>query len=95
MGTSCVFLAFYLYDHDNLLPFRVLTSTVALISWLLVRYTSRHAAAIPVDQSETVLVKESEAKAIDAKLNKGAEDGHHSFFAVAKQAGRHPPLSLG
>ena len=85
MGTSCVFLGFYLYDHDNLLPFRLLTSTVAFVSWLLVRYTSRHAAAIPVDQSETVLVKESETKASDAKLNKNVEDSHHSFLAVAKQ----------
>ena len=84
-GTSCVFLAFYLYDHDNLLPFRILTTTAALSAWLLMRYTARNAAVIPTEGLEPVLDKPIEAK---------REHDGHSFFAVAKQVVKSPNFRI-
>jgi hypothetical protein len=41
-----IFIGFAVYDHSNLLPFRVLTFSVAALSWWLLQYTGHQACAI-------------------------------------------------
>eukprot|EP00042_Codosiga_hollandica_P054766 m.749147 g.749147 ORF g.749147 m.749147 type:complete len:372 (+) comp58974_c0_seq40:783-1898(+) len=65
IGTSVIFVAFATYDHTRLFPFRVLTFTVALISWWLLRYTGLRACAISTTDDGRPILDTEKLEAIN------------------------------
>lgn len=93
IGTSCIFVAFAIYDHANLLPFRTLTLSVAFLSWVLLRYSGTHACAVtPADTKDDSDLKHIETGSSGDKdsSSKHQPRSNYSFVEVALQVARNP-----
>ncbi len=90
IGTSCIFIAFGIYDHADLGPFRWLTTVVAAAAWLLLRYSGTNACAVTPtsehDDSDLKLTEISTPTLADSAKHQSRSN--HSFVEVALQVVR-------